>query len=160
METKTGVIGAVLMAVIILSSFGYLVHRNRLNSTLSELDITFNRVEVKSLRLLPKPEANLTLIYVANNTKGVEFSISMDGELYYGSYFITPLTIKDTLIGADGLSTLQVDVMITGSILHTIDPEKRDQYKLEGELVASSSFLGIVPVKVTKPLSDYLSDQA
>ena len=160
MENRnTRIIGVAVLAVIILSGVGYLYHRSRLNTAVSELEITFDSVDVKSLQLLPSPEANLTLTYVANNTRNIGFRITMDGELYYGTHFITPLTVDDARIRGDGLSTFQMEVTITGSILNTIEPENKNQYILQGELVATSRILGMIPVTVTKSLSDYKPGQ-
>jgi cobyrinic acid a,c-diamide synthase len=83
----------------------------------------------------------------------------MDGELYYGTHFITPLTVYDARIRGDGLSTFQMDVTLTGSILNTIEPENKNQYILQGELVATNRILGMIPVTVTKSLSDYKPGQ-
>lgn len=154
-KRNTQIILIVTLVVIILSGAAYLYHRSRLNTAVSELEITFDSVNVRSLQLLPSPEANLTLIYVANNTQNIDFRITLDGELYYGSNFITPLTVENARIRGNGLSTFQMDVTITGSILNTIDPENRSEYILQGELVATSRFLGIIPVTVTKSLSNY-----
>ena len=160
MENRnTRIIGVAVLAVIILSGVGYLYHRSRLNTAVSELEITFDSVDVKSLQLLPSPEANLTLTYVANNTRNIGFRITMDGELYYGTHFITPLTVDDARIRGDGLSTFHMEVTITGSILNTIEPENKNQYILQGELVATSRILGMIPVTVTKSLSDYKPGQ-
>ena len=152
-------IGIVILLVIAFSSVGYGYYRNQLDNTVTELEITFDKVELKGFRLLPSPEANLTLIYVANNTKNTEFRVSLTGELYYGSHYITLLTVEDARIRANGLSTFQMDVTITGSILNTIDPETKNQYSIQGELVATTRLFGLIPITVTKPLSDYPQDQ-
>ena len=148
-------IGVVLLLVIASSSVGYGYYRYQLDNTVTELEITFDKVELKGFRLLPSPEANLTLIYVANNVNNTEFRISLDGELYYGSHYITPLTVEDARIRANGLSTFKMDVTITGSILNTINPESKNEYSIQGELVATTRLFGLIPLSVTKPLSDY-----
>lgn len=151
--------GVVILLVIVFSSVGYGYYRYQLDITVSELEITFDKVELKGFRLLPSPEANLTLIYVANNVNNTEFRISLDGELYYGNHYITPLTVEDAKIRANGLSTFQMDVTITGTILNTIDPETKNQYSIQGELVATTRLLGLIPITVIKPLSDYTQIQ-
>ena len=148
-------IGVVLLLVIASSSVGYGYYRYQLDNTVKELEITFDKIELKGFRLLPSPEANLTLIYVANNVNNTEFRISLDGELYYGSHYITPLTVEDARIRANGLSTFKMDVTITGSILNTINPESKNEYSIQGELVATTRLFGLIPLTVTKPLSDY-----
>lgn len=148
-------IGVLLLLVIASSSVGYGYYRYQLDNTVKELEITFDKVELKGFRLLPSPEANLTLIYVANNVNNTEFRISLDGELYYGNHYITPLTVEDARIRANGLSTFKMDVTITGSILNTIDPESKNEYSIQGELVATTRLFGLIPLSVTKPLSDY-----
>jgi len=148
-------IGVVLLLVIASSSVGCGYYRYQLDNTVTELEITFDKVELKGFRLLPSPEANLTLIYVANNVNNTEFRISLDGELYYGNHYITPLTVENARIRANGLSTFKMDVTITGSILNTIDPESKNEYSIQGELVATTRLFGLIPLSVTKPLSDY-----
>jgi len=160
MKNNARLIVVIISLLVLILGAGYFYQRNRLNSAVSDLEIYFDNVDVKSFRLLPSPEANLTLIYVANNTKDIAFTITLDnGELYYGKNFLTPLTISETQIKADGLSTFQVDITITGSILDTIDPEEKSEYILQGELVASSQFLGVVPVTTTKPVSELAPSQ-
>lgn len=148
-------LGVVLLLVIASSSVGYGYYRYQLDNTVKELEITFDKVELKGFRLLPSPEANLTLIYVANNVNNTEFRISLDGELYYGNHYITPLNVEDARIRANGLSTFKMDVTITGNILNTIDPESKNEYSIQGELVATTRLFGLIPLSVTKPLSDY-----
>jgi hypothetical protein len=148
-------IGVVFLLVIASSSVGYGYYRYQLDNTVTKLEITFDKVELKEFRLVPSPEANLTLIYVANNVNNTEFRISLDGELYYGSHYITPLTVEDARIRANGLSTFKMDVTITGSILNTIDPESKNEYSIQGELVATTRLFGLIPLSVTKSLSDY-----
>jgi len=148
-------IGVVLLLVIASSSVAYGYYGYQLDNTVTELEITFDKVELKGFRLLPSPEANLTLIYVANNVNNTEFRISLDGELYYGNHYITPLTVENARIRANGLSTFKMDVTITGSILNTIDPESKNEYSIQGELVATTRLFGLIPLSVTKPLSDY-----
>jgi hypothetical protein len=155
MKSSSRLIGAALLAVIVFSGAGYIWHRIRLDAAVSELDIVFDSLELKSVRVLPSPQANLTLTYVANNTHDIRFRVTMDGEIYYGNHFITQLTVADSLIRANGLSTFQIDVSIKGSILNTIDPENKGQYLVQGDLVATARMLGLVPVTVTKPLSNY-----
>lgn len=156
MKDKVRFIVVIVSVLVVILGAGYFYQRNRLNVAASDLEIYFDDVEVKSVTLLPSPEANLTLIYVANNTKDIAFTITLeDGELYYGNNFLTPLTISETQIKAGGLSTFQVDITITGSILDTIEPEEKSEYTLQGELVASSQFLGLVPVTTTKPVSEF-----
>ncbi len=159
MKSSSKIIVVVLLAVIAFSGAGYIWYLIQLDKAVSELNINFDGLELKSIRLLPTPQANLTLTYVANNTNDIEFMITMDGELYYGSHFITRLTVADALIRANGLSTFQMDVTITGSILNIIDPENKGQYIVQGDLVAMVKILGLVPVTVTKSLSDYRPGQ-
>ena len=154
-NNTTRLIGVGLLLAIILGGVGYVYYRNQLDIAVSTMEITFDNFELKSFRLLPSPEANITLTYVANNTKDIQFRITMDGELYYGIHFIAPLTVEDASIRANGLSTFQMDVTITGNILNTIDPENKNQYSTQGELVATTRILGLIPVTVTKPLYDY-----
>jgi hypothetical protein len=155
MKGSSKLIGIVLLALILFSGVGYVWYRVQLDTAVSELDIYFDRIQLKSIRLIPSPQANLTLTYVANNTNDIEFRVTMNGELYYGTHFITYLTVTDALIRANGLSTLQMDVTITGTILNTINPEDKNEYIVQGDLVATAKILGLVPVTVTKPLSDY-----
>ncbi|MFP3951877.1 MAG: hypothetical protein ACLFVP_07065 [Candidatus Bathyarchaeia archaeon] len=151
---RTRVVGAFLLFAVIMG-VGYLYYWNQLDTAISELEISFDGVEVKGFRLLPSPEANITLTYVANNTHNMDFTVTMDGELYYGDSFITPLTVKKSRIRGDGLSTFQMDVTITGGILNTIDPKNKEQYIVQGELVAEKRVLGI-PIRVKKPLSNFM----
>jgi hypothetical protein len=155
MKASSRLFGVVVLAVLVLSGVGYLWYRVQLDEAVSELNIVFDRIELKSFRLLPSPEANLTLTFVANNTKDIEFKVTMDGELYYGTHFIAQLTVTDASIRVKGLSSFQMDVTITGTILNIIDPGNKGQYILQGDLVATAKLLGLVPVTVTKPLSDY-----
>jgi len=155
MKSSSRLIGAALFAVILFSGAGYIWYRIRLDAAVSDLDIVFDSLELKSIRVLPSPQANLTLTYVANNTHDIGFRVTMDGELYYGNHFITQLTVTDAWIRANGLSTFQMDVSIKGNILNTIDPENKGLYLVQGDLVATARILGLVPVTVTKPLSDY-----
>ena len=159
MKNSSKIIGTILLIIIVLLGVGYIYYRNQLNLAVSELEIVFDSVELKEFRLLPTPEANLTLTYVANNTKNIEFRISMDGELYYGSHFITPLNVENALIRSRGLSTFQMDVTITGSILNTIDPENKNQYIVQGDLIATTRIFGLFPITVTNSLSDYQPGQ-
>lgn len=159
MSKKTGLLVSALVIVATLSGVGYYYSMNQLENAVSDLEIVFDSVELKGLRLLPSPEANLTLTYVANNTHSMEFTVTLDGELYYGSRFITPLTIEDARIRGNGLSTFQMDVTITGSILDTINPEKKSEYIIQGDLVAETRALGVIPVKITRPLSNYQPGQ-
>jgi hypothetical protein len=159
MENKARNIGIIIVLVAVFG-VGYVYYRNQVNLAVTNIDIVFNRVEIRGFRLLPSPEANLTLTYVVNNTRDIEFRITMDGELYYGSHFITPLTVEDSLIRANGLSTVHMDVTITGSILNIIDLENMNEYIIQGELIATSRILGLIPVTVSKSLSDYQPGQS
>jgi len=125
----------------------------------SDLEIVLDSVELKGLRLLPSPEANPTLTHVANNTYSMDFTVTLDGELYYGSSFITPLTVEEARIRGNGLSTFQMDVCIMGSILDSVDPEDKGEYIIQGDLVAETRVLGVLPVRISKPLSDYQPGQ-
>ena len=158
MKEKVRIVGIIIVLVAV-SGVGYIYYRNQLDLAVTNLDITFDNVELRGFRLLPSPEANLTLTYVTNNTRNIEFRVTLDGELYYGSSFITPLTVEDALIRANGLSTFQMDVTITGSILNTIDPENMSEYIVQGELIATSKVLGLIPITITKPLTDYQPGQ-
>ena len=160
MKGSSRLIGIAFLVLILFSGVGYVWYRIQLDTAVSELDIIFDSIELKSIRLVPKPQANLTLTYVTNNTKDIEFRVTMNGELYYGTHFITHLTVTDALIRAKGLSTLQMDVTITGTILNTIDPENKNQYIVQGDLVATARMIGLVPVIVTKPLSNYAPGQS
>ena len=101
-------------------------------------------------------KAMLSLICVRDRkTLLMDFSITLDGELYYGSHFITPLTVDKAEIRGNGLSTFQMYVTITGNIINTIDPESKSQYIIQGDLIAKTRILGLIPLTVTKPLSNY-----
>jgi hypothetical protein len=159
MNRNTGIFISLLVIAVIVSGAGYFNYMNQLERAVTDLEIVFEGVDLKSLKLFPSPEANLTLTYVANNTHNIEFTLTLDGELYYGSSLITPLTVKDNRIQASGSSTIQMDVSITGSILDTIDPLEKNEYILHGELVAKTQILGFIPVEVSKPLSEYQTSQ-
>lgn len=154
MENTGRIVGIILIFAIVISGGGYLYYRNQMGEAVSKLEISLDGVDVKSFRLLPSPEANVTLIYVVNNTSNIGFSVKLNGELYYGDSYISPLTVEDTYLRANGLSTLQMDITITGAILNTIDPSKQGEYIIEGEMSAKKLVLGI-PITIKKPLSDY-----
>ena len=159
MNRNTGIFISLLVIAVIVSGAGYFKYINQLERAVTDLEIVFEGVDLKSLKLFPSPEANLTLTYVANNTHSIEFTLTLDGELYYGSSLITPLTVRDNRIQASGLSTIQMDVSITGSILDTIDPLEKNEYILKGELVAKTHIFGFIPVEVSKPISEYQPSQ-
>jgi hypothetical protein len=159
MGIRTRVIGFILAVLILVSGAGYLYYRTNLDNAVSNTEILFDKIELKGFRLLPSPMANITLIYVANNTENVEFRLSLKGELYYGSHFITPLTVNDALIRANGLSTFKMDVTISGAILTVINPEIKEEYLIQGDLVASTKIFGLIPISITKSLSDYQPGQ-
>jgi hypothetical protein len=155
MSRNTGIFISLIVIAVIASGAGYFYYMNQLEIAVSDLEIVFDSVELKSIRLFPSPEANLTLTYVANNTHSMEFMLTLNGELHYGSSFITPLKVKDAHIQASRVSTIQMDVSITGSILDTFDPMEKSEYILQGDLVAETLVFGFIPVEVSKPLSDY-----
>jgi hypothetical protein len=159
MSNITKIIGGLLLVLVILSGIGYLYYRSRLGGAVSSLELSLDRVELRDLRLLPSPEANLTVIFVANNTREMGFTVSMMGELYYGDHFITPLTVEESYIRGDGLSTLRMDITLTGSIIEIIEPGNQNQYTAEGRLIARKWILGIIPITFTKPLSEFTSGQ-
>lgn len=156
MENTGRIVGIILIFAIVISGGGYIYYQNQMEEAVSKLEISLDGVDVKSFRLLPSPEANVTLIYVVNNTSNLGFSVKLDEELYYGDSYITPLSVEDTYLRANGLSNLQMDITITGAILNTIDPGKQGEYIVEGEMAAKKFVLGI-PITIKKPLSDYIN---
>jgi hypothetical protein len=134
MSRNTGIFISLIVIAVIASGAGYFYYMNQLEIAVSDLEIVFDSVELKSIRLFPSPE-------------------------HYGSSFITPLKVKDAHIQASRVSTIQMDVSITGSILDTFDPMEKSEYILQGDLIAETVVLGFIPVEVSKPLSDYPSGQ-
>jgi hypothetical protein len=155
MGAQAKALGVILVVIVLVSGAGFVYYRIQLDKAVSNVEIVFDKVELKGIRLSPSPMANLTLFYVANNTENLEFRVTLDGELYYGGHFITPLTVDDAVIRANGLSTFQMDVAVTGTILSTLNPEDRGEYLVQGDLIASTKILGLIPVTITKSLSDY-----
>jgi hypothetical protein len=147
----------VVVIVAVAVGGGYFYMQSRLNSTLDQISVRIEGVEVLGVSLAP-PEANLTITYLVNNTSSLTFMVSVDGELYYENTLITPITGRGQPVKADGVSTVDVNVSFTSSILQTLGGiGDRSKYHIEGELKATYLLIGVAPVTVTRGLSQLTS---
>jgi hypothetical protein len=142
-----------LAVVAIISGGSYLYVRGQLSDAVDNLTMELSDLTVKGLSLIP-PEVNLTLTYEVRNTSGMDFSVSIDGRLYYGETLLTPLIVEEQHVDAMGSSPVDVDVTLSSSLLQALgDYSDEAKYRVEGTLTVTHMFMGLVPVSVTKSLS-------
>jgi len=152
-SNRTGALIA-LAVVIVVAGGSYLYVQGQLSDAVDSVTIEYSGLEVTGFSILPF-EVNLTLTYEVRNPSGMDFTVSVDGSLLFGETLVSPVQVSPQQVGAQGSSLVEVDVSLTGSILQTIgDYEDGDRYRLEGTLTATHRLVGLVPVTVSRPLSE------
>jgi hypothetical protein len=151
--SRTRNVTIVVIIVAVAIGGGYYYMQSQLSAALDHIDVRLEGVEVRGFSLTP-PEANLTLNYLVNNTSGLGFMVSVNGQLYYEDTLITPITGKNQQVKAMGVSSVDVNVSFTSSIIQTLGGiGDRSKYHIEGELKATYMFLSVVPITISRDLS-------
>ena len=147
--------GLIALAVIAVVAGGsYLYVQGQLSEAVDGLTVEYHGLEVTGFRVLPF-EVNLTITYEVRNPSDLDFAMSVEGGIFFGDTLLSPVHGSQQLVGAGGSSLVEVDVSLTGGILQAIgDYEDGDQYRLEGTLTATYRLVGLVPVTVTRDLSE------
>jgi hypothetical protein len=153
MNKSNTIIFAIIIAGVIFMSI-YFVGQQQVKKSIDSLELEFSDFKVDKLSILP-PEIELTLTYKVNNPSNIPLKVSIDGELFYGTTKITPLTVKERLIPAMGYGEINAQLTLNGTLLQAIgDPQNEMNYRLVGTLTAKGQYLGLIPVYVELDLSE------
>jgi hypothetical protein len=153
MQKSNTIVFAVIIAGVIFMSI-YFVGQQQVKKSIDSLELEFSDFNVDKLSILP-PEIELTLTYKVNNPSNIPLKVSIDGELFYGTTKITPITVKERLIPAMGYGEIDAQITLNGTLLQAIgDPQNERNYRMLGTLTAKGQYLGIIPVYVTLDLSE------
>jgi len=142
-----------LTLIVVISAGTYVYVQGQLSDAVDALTVEYSGLEVEGMRLFP-PEVNLTLTYEVRNTADMGFDVSIDGQLYYGDTLVSPLKVEAQHLEAKGSSPIEVELTLNGSLLQALGGYGDEtEYRVEGTLTATHSFMGLLPVSVTKSLS-------
>jgi LEA14-like dessication related protein len=146
------VIAIIVVGVLFIGI--YIVGQQQVKKSVDSLEMEFNDFKVDKLSILP-PEIDLTLTYKVNNPSNLPLKVSLDGEVYYGTTKITPVTVKERMIPAMGSGYIDAQISLNGTLLQAIgDPQNEGNYKLEGTLTVTVQYLGVIPVNVKLDLAE------
>lgn len=142
-----------LTLIAVISAGTYVYVQGQLSEAVDTLTVEYGGLEVEGVRIFP-PEVNLTLTYEVRNTADMDFDVSIDGRLYYGETLVTPLMVEKQHVEAMSSSPVEVGVTLNGSLLQALGGYSDEaEYRVEGTLTATHSFMGLLPVSVTRSLS-------
>jgi len=142
------------VAIIIIFGGIYVTGQSQVKESINLLEMEYSSFKVDSLSLIPS-KIDLTITYTVVNPSDIPLSVKVDGEILYGDTVITPIRIEERDISALGVSELDMQISLNGTLLQVIgDPENEEGYRLEGVLSATGRYLGLIPVKIDLDLQD------
>ena len=142
------------IAIIFIFGGIYVTGQNHVKESINMLEMEYSSFKVDSLSLIP-PKIDLTITYTVVNPSDIPLSVQVDGAILYGDTVITPIRIEERDISALGVSELDMQISLNGTLLQVIgDPENEEGYRLEGVLSVSGRYLGLIPVKIDLDLQD------
>ena len=132
----------------------YIVGQQEIKKSVDSLEMEFDDFKVDKLSILP-PEIELTLTYKVNNPSNMPLKVSLDGNIYYGTTKISPLTVKERMIPAMDYGYIDAQISLNATLLQAIgDPQNQGNYKLKGTITVTVQYLGLIPVNVNLDLAE------
>ena len=154
MQNSQNKIVIAIVIVGVLFAGIYLVGQQQVKKSVDSIEIEFSDFKLDKLSIIP-PEISLTLTYKVNNPSNMPLKVSIDGEIYYGTTRITPITVENRMIPALGSGKIDAQISLNGTLLEAIgDPQNERNYRIEGTLTVTGQYMGVIPVTVKLDLAE------
>ena len=143
----------IVVAGVLFGGF-YYTGQQQVRQAVSQLEMEYSDFRIDQISLFP-PSLDLTLTYGVINPSDIDLKVSLDGAIYYGETRISPLTVNEKSILANGVGVIDAQISLNGTLIQAIgDPENSGDYTLRGTMTVTGRYMGALPVSVVIDVSE------